>query len=112
MFALEWCEFCWSVRKLFAKLEIPYRAVDLDSVKYQEDNLGGKIRAVLLDELGSPTIPQIFIAGRHIGGATDLFAAYSEGGLEEMLAAQDISMKDMPDDFEPLELLPGWLHRR
>ena len=67
MFALEWCEFCWSVRKLFAKLEIPYRSVDLDSVEYQRNDRGGKIRAVLADQTGEVTIPQIFIGGKHIG---------------------------------------------
>ena len=112
LFALEWCEFCWSVRKLFARLEIPYQAIDLDSVQYQENNLGGKIRAVLLDQLGSPTIPQIFIGGKHIGGATDLFAAYKNGALEALLVTHQISMKDMPKDFEPASLLPGWLHKR
>jgi len=112
LFALEWCEFCWSVRKLFAKLDIPYLALDLDSVKFQQNNLGGNIRAVLLDQLGSPTIPQIFIGGNHVGGATDLFAAYSSGSLGTTLADHDISMKTMPEDFEPASLLPGWLHKR
>jgi len=112
LFALEWCEFCWSVRKLFAKLEVPYRAIDLDSVQYQENNLGGKIRAVLLDQLGSPTIPQIYIGGKHIGGATDLFAAYKNSELSALLASHDISMKAMPEGFEPASLLPGWLHKR
>ena len=45
MFVLEWCEFCWSVCKMFAKCKIPYRSVDLDSMEYQQDNWGGKIRA-------------------------------------------------------------------
>jgi cysteine synthase A len=112
LFALEWCEFCWSVRKLFAKLDIPYQALDLDSVKFQDNDRGGNIRAVLLDQLGSPTIPQIFIGGKHIGGATDLFASYSRGELGEMLSDYNISMKEMPEDFEPLSLLPGWLHKR
>ena len=112
LFALEWCEFCWSVRKLFAKLGIPYRAIDLDSIKYQENDLGGKIRAVLFEQLGSPTIPQIFINGQHIGGATDLFALYSGGGLADMLSDCGIRMKDMGRDFEPTSLLPGWLHKR
>ena len=40
LFALEWCEFCWSVRKLFARLDIPYRSIDLDSVAYQEGERG------------------------------------------------------------------------
>lgn len=112
LFALEWCEFCWSVRKLFARLDVPYRAIDLDSVQYQDDDMGGKIRAVLLDQLGSPTIPQIFIGGKHIGGATDLFAAYTSGELGRLLSARSIQMNAMPEDFEPASLLPGWLHKR
>jgi len=112
LFALEWCEFCWSVRKLFARLDIPYTALDLDSVRFQENDLGGKIRAVLLDQIGSPTIPQIYIGGKHIGGATDLFATYSSGDLNEMLETHDIVMKELPEDFEPASLLPGWLHKR
>ncbi|NND44334.1 MAG: pyridoxal-phosphate dependent enzyme [Xanthomonadales bacterium] len=111
-FALEWCEFCWSVRKLFARLEIPYQAFDLDSVAYQQDNRGGKIRAVLLDRLGTPTIPQIFIAGRHIGGATDLFTAYKDGRLERLLSRHGIELRETEADFEPESLLPGWLHKR
>ena len=47
MFALEWCEFCWSVRKMFAHYEIPYRSIDLDSVEYQENNWGGAIRTAI-----------------------------------------------------------------
>ena len=112
LFALEWCEFCWSVRKLFAKLEIPYRAIDLDSVQYQDNDLGSKIRAVLLDKIGSPTLPQIYIGGNHIGGATDLFSIYNSGALDSLLTDHDISMKELPDDFEPASLLPGWLHKR
>ena len=93
-------------------MDIPYQAIDLDSVKYQEGGLGAKIRAVLLDQLGSPTIPQIFIRGQHIGGATDLLALYSKGSLIELLAAQNVRVKEMPNDFEPMSLLPGWLHKR
>jgi len=112
LFALEWCEFCWSVRKLFAKLEVPYRAIDLDSLPYQENDMGGKIRAVLLDRLGSPTIPQIFIGGEHIGGATDIFELYKNGGMIDRLEKFDIAIKEMPETFEPASLLPGWLHKR
>ncbi len=112
LFALEWCEFCWSVRKLFARLEIPYRAVDLDSVQYQANDFGGKIRSVLQQELGKSTIPQIFIGGQHLGGATDLFEAYKNGELGKRLANHKIHPKEMPESFEPASLLPGWLHKR
>ena len=111
LFALEWCEFCWAVRKLFKELKIPYHSVDLDSVAYQEDDWGGQIRAVLRSRLGSNTIPQIFIGGTHIGGATDTFEAYKSGDLQKHLAKAGIECGDLGDK-DPFELLPGWLHKR
>lgn len=111
LFALEWCEFCWAIRKLFAELDVPYQAIDLDSVAYQEYNRGGKIRAVLNARLGSNTIPQIFIGGESIGGATDTFEAYKSGDLQKALAGVDITPRDL-GDRDPYELLPKWLHKR
>jgi len=111
LFALEWCEFCWAIRKLFKELGIPYRSVDLDSVAYQEDDWGGKIRGVLRSRLGSNTIPQIFIGGQHIGGATDTFEAYKSGELQKQLAQVGIECGNLGDK-DPFELLPGWLHKR
>ena len=111
MFALEWCEFCWSVRKLFAKLGIPYQSIDLDSVAYQEDDRGGKIRAVLADLTSEPTIPQIFVGAKHIGGCTEVFDAYNEGELEKLLEANAVKF-DAQSSFDAYELLPAWLHPR
>jgi cysteine synthase A len=111
MFALEWCEFCWSARRLFAAFDIPYRSVDLDSVKYQQDDMGGKIRAILRARTGSPTIPQIFVGGRHIGGCTELFDACGDGTLRSMLAGLGIEMNDL-EGVDPYSFLPKWLHPR
>ena len=61
MFALEYCEFCWSLRKLFAAFEIPYRSVDLDSVEYQKDDWGGQVRAAVGTKTSTTTIPQVFV---------------------------------------------------
>ncbi|MBT8053937.1 MAG: pyridoxal-phosphate dependent enzyme [Xanthomonadales bacterium] len=111
LFALEWCEFCWAIRKLFAELDIPYNAVDLDSVKYQKGDFGGQIRAVLAARIGSNTIPQIFIGGEHLGGATDTFEACKSGELQQRLANAGIDSGDLGDK-DPYELLPKWLHKR
>jgi cysteine synthase len=111
LFALEWCEFCWSVRKMFAHYEIPYRAVDLDSVAYQEDDQGGKIRKAIEFRTGVKTIPQVFVAGEHIGGATEVFDAFREGRLQELLEANDVAWK-RSSDLDPYSFLPGWLHPR
>lgn len=110
MFALEWCEFCWSARKMFKHHGIAYRSIDLDSVAYQKDDWGGKVRAALNAQTGLRTIPQIFIGGRHVGGCTDLFDAWKSGHLQgEMEAAGIAFRRDGPD---PYSFLPGWLHAR
>ncbi|HEX6999162.1 MAG TPA: cysteine synthase A [Gammaproteobacteria bacterium] len=111
LFALEWCEFCWSVRKLFARLGIEYVSVDLDSVAHQAGDRGGKIRAVLAARTGARTIPQIFIGGTHVGGATDLFDAWRSGAAQELLARSGVSF-DANVDVDPYSLLPKWLQPR
>jgi len=111
LFALEWCEFCWSVRKLFKRMGIAYRSVDLDSVEYHADDFGGKIRAVLAQRTGSPTIPQIYVGGVHIGGCTELFDAVRDGSLQRRLAARAIGF-DTAVDIDPYSLFPKWLQPR
>jgi cysteine synthase A len=111
MFALEWCEFCWSVRKLFTKLGIAYRSVDVDSVEYQKDDLGGKIRAVLADRTGQKTMPQIYIGGEHIGGCTDLFDAWRSGAIQKRLDDAGVAY-DREAKLDPYSLLPKWLQPR
>jgi cysteine synthase A len=111
LFALEWCEFCWAIRKLFSHLGIPYRPIDLDSVAYQDNDRGSQIRAVLAERVGAPTIPQIFVGGDHLGGATDTFEAYKSGELEKRLERVGVKIGDLGGK-DPYELLPNWLHKR
>ncbi|MGB0591771.1 MAG: pyridoxal-phosphate dependent enzyme [Myxococcota bacterium] len=111
MFALEWCEFCWSARKFFKKLGIDYVSVDLDSVAYQEGNRGGEIRKVLAAQTGAKTIPQIYVGGTHVGGCTDLFDSFKDGSLYGLLEEAKVTINDAPG-FDPYTLLPGWLHAR
>jgi cysteine synthase A len=111
MFALEWCEFCWSVRKLFKAFGIPYRSVDLDSADYQEDNWGGQIRNALKVRTSAPTIPQIFVGGQHIGGATETFDAFNDGRLQKLLRDSGIEFTDA-GKVDAYSFLPKWLHPR
>jgi cysteine synthase len=111
MFALEWCEFCWSLRKLFARCSIPYRSIDLDSTAYQRGDRGGQIRASLAARTGSRTIPQVFVGGEYIGGCTETLALFRDGDLQRMLRAHGVPF-DESIDFDPQTLLPGWLQPR
>lgn len=111
LFALEWCEFCWSVRKLFKHCGIDYESVDLDSVAFQENDFGGKIRKVLRQIAGSPTIPQIFVGGKLIGGCTETFDAFKNGELQKLLDANDVAFNNT-ESLDPYSLLPKWLQPR
>ena len=111
MFALEWCEFCWSVRRLMAEFGIPYRSIDLDSAAYQKDDRGGDIRVALRQRIGSPTIPQIFVGGEYIGGCTETFDAFNAGRLQKLLEANSVAF-DRARKADAYSFLPKWLHPR
>jgi cysteine synthase A len=107
VFALTWCEFTWAVRKLFARCGIAYRAIDLDSVEYQVDDLGARVRAALTERTGVATIPQIFVGRTLVGGAMDTFDAFAKGRLQKLLASSHVGFKDKVGD-QLYTLLPAW----
>ena len=111
MFALEWCEFCASVRKFFKAVGIEYQSVDLDSVPYQKDDKGLKIREVLKVRTGQKTIPQIYVGGEYVGGGTDLFDAWKDGSLQKLLNEHEIPY-DKNAEVDPYTMLPTWMHPR
>lgn len=108
MFALTWCEFCWSVRRLFDGAGIAYRSIDIDAPEFQKDAMDGEIRKALRARIGSPTIPQVFVGGRHIGNCTDTLAAWREGSLAASLKIAGVAHTPgaCPD---PESLLPRWV---
>jgi cysteine synthase len=111
MFALEYCEFCWSLRKLFARIGVRFRSVDLDSPALQAGDLGVRMRPVLRALTGAPTIPQVFIGGRLVGGCTEVLDAFKAGRLQSLLAEAGVDF-DPCDGLDPHRLLPAWLHPR
>jgi cysteine synthase A len=111
MFALEWCEFCWSVRRMFAHFGISFRSIDLDSVDYQAGNRGGAIRNALAHRTSIRTIPQIFIGGEFVGGSTDLFDAWRNGRAQALLNKAGIAFRETLKD-DPYGFFPAWLHPR
>jgi cysteine synthase A len=117
MFALEWCEFCWSLRRLFAAAGIEYRSVDLDSSDYRNDDWGGEIRKALARKAGTVTIPQIFVGGEHMSGAMETFDAFNSGELRRRLENLNIQMQSRaiqnayPTSNDRAKQLPVWLHR-
>ncbi len=110
LFALEWCEFCWSVRKLFDRYEIPYRCINVDSADYQRDNRGGALRAALRERTGWVTMPQLFIGGDFVGGCSEAFDESLAGRLQSRLQALGIVLNE--EIADPYGFLPNWLQKR
>lgn len=111
MFGLEWCEFCWSVRKLFGTLSIALTSVDLDAVNLKANRLGEKLKAALVAHTGCNTLPQVFIGGEFLGSCTEIFDAVNNRKLFQKLAAFKIPHNRVLD-IDPYALLPGWMHTR
>ncbi|HUG73277.1 MAG TPA: cysteine synthase [Steroidobacteraceae bacterium] len=111
MFALEWCEFSWSVRRLFARLSIPFRSIDLDAKALQPDDLGARMRAALSARTGLTSIPQIFVGGELVGGATDVIEAAAGGTLQARLVALDVPFA-RDASIDPRAFLPNWVQPR
>ncbi|TKB45393.1 cysteine synthase A [Thalassotalea mangrovi] len=115
MFALQWCEFCDSVRNALNHYDIAFKSIDLDSVAFAEQNHGGKLRIALRHKTGCNTFPQIFVNGEFIGGCTELFDKVKDGSLETTLEKAGIKHNQtMSGDNkkDPYDYLPSWLHAR
>lgn len=107
MFGFEWCEFCWSLRKLFDRAGIAYRAIDVDTAPFREDDIGGKVLRAVFARTGVRTVPQVFIGGDAVGGASDVLAAFEDRSLHSRLAQLDPPIRPRPVD-DPMMLLPEW----
>jgi cysteine synthase A len=77
----------------------------------EDANGGGQIRAALNARFDVKTIPQVFVGGRHIGGATETFDAFNEGKLQAMLSSSSVVYRH-DSEIDPYSLLPTWLHPR
>ena len=111
MFALEWCEFSWSLRKLFDALGVNYKSVDIDSIEYQENEQGVKIRKALGERVGTSTMPQVFIGGEHVGGCTNIIEGFQSRELQKRLERNNFDY-DRSLNLDAWSLLPQWQHPR
>ena len=56
------------------------------------------------------SIPQVFVGGELVGGATEVFTAFAEGRLQAMLDRAGVSFQDTVGD-QLYSLMPGWVQR-
>eukprot|EP00013_Stygamoeba_regulata_P000267 CAMPEP_0177636486 /NCGR_PEP_ID=MMETSP0447-20121125/4466_1 /TAXON_ID=0 /ORGANISM="Stygamoeba regulata, Strain BSH-02190019" /LENGTH=510 /DNA_ID=CAMNT_0019138355 /DNA_START=202 /DNA_END=1734 /DNA_ORIENTATION=+ len=110
VFSLEYCEFCWTIFRLFDAVGVKYNTIAIDSFKYAKDNMGNKYRSALSNLTGCNTFPQCFIGGKFFGGAADACIKWKSGDLQPILAAAGVPT----DGFaaykgDPFEFLPKWM---
>lgn len=72
------CPYCQRAKALLDHKGIAYEEVDLT-----EDD---EARLALAEKTGAKTVPQIFIADRHIGGFAELKALDDAGELDALVA--------------------------
>lgn len=84
VFAKSTCKYCQNTKKILDKLHKKTgmkgwkaRFIYLDYMSTD----GPKIHAALTARTGQKTIPNVFIAGEHIGGNTELTKMYKSGEL-------------------------------
>lgn len=74
-----WCPFCQRAESLLSRK--PQARVNIIDVDEQPEQ-----RAIMVEKAGRTSVPQIFIAGEHVGGCDDLMALEHAGKLDQLLA--------------------------
>ena len=74
-----WCPYCTHAKRVLQSKGAAFREINAPH--------GTPERAEAMRRSGRGTVPQIFIAGRHIGGCDDLVALDRAGQLDPLLAA-------------------------
>ena len=81
IFSKSFCPFCHKVKAIFDGLNVNYYAHELDLVEN-----GEAIQKTLLEKSGQETVPNTFINGVHLGGASDTEEALKDGRLQQLLS--------------------------
>jgi glutaredoxin 3 len=77
IFTTSFCPYCVRAKRLLDHKGVVYREIDVSS----DDEL----RERMVAESGRRTVPQIFIAGRPIGGFDELQGLEASGELDGLL---------------------------
>jgi glutaredoxin 3 len=78
IYTTSWCPYVESARQLLHRKGARFEEISIETHPER--------RAEMIERSGRRTVPQIFIAGRHIGGCDDLHALDQAGGLDPLLA--------------------------
>ena len=73
------CPYCVRAKELLNSKNVSFQEIDITD--------DPSLRSEMIKKAhGRTTVPQIFIAGQHIGGCDDLLALENQGKLDSLLA--------------------------
>jgi glutaredoxin 3 len=87
MYSKTWCPYCTKSKNSFGSMNIPVEVVELDLLPN-----GDAIQAELGRITRQTTVPNIFIAGVHVGGNSDLEAKVRSGEVIDLLERAGITV--------------------
>ncbi|AXQ96896.1 glutaredoxin 3 [Pseudoalteromonas piscicida] len=80
IYTKDYCPFCHRAKALLGAKGVTYTEYDIGAQPELRDEMIEKAN-------GGYTVPQIFIAERHIGGCDDMMALEAQGELDKLLQA-------------------------
>jgi glutaredoxin 3 len=80
IYTIRGCGFCARAKRLLQARGIPFQEIDVTT--------DGQARAWLRTATGKSTVPQTFVNGRPVGGATDLEALDKMGQLGRVMSGR------------------------
>ena len=78
VYTTRFCPYCHMAKELLRRKGTIFEEIDVSQCE---------LRAAMSAKAGRPTVPQIWIGERHIGGCDDLYALDRDGKLDLLLAA-------------------------
>ena len=78
IYTTPYCPYCIRAKQLLNTKGVQFQEIDVSAAPEQKD--------IMMQRAKRHTVPQIFIAGQHIGGCDDLYALEASGKLNQLLA--------------------------
>ena len=86
------CGYCRKAKSLLSRLQVEYDEIDVSE--------SAELRDAMTLRAGAATVPQIFISGEHVGGATELLGEHEDGKLYTRLSAANIAFVEAAVESE------------
>jgi glutaredoxin 3 len=77
IYTTPWCSYCLSAKSILKRKGVAFREIDVQDP--------GERRAMMERAYGRRSVPQVFIDGRHVGGARELDELDRRGELDPLL---------------------------